>query len=413
MRLTAALFAQHNGRMFKFHWIVQGRRTPKVSNARAILESHGIPVENAVEHVWPKLPKVRFPIEGEFLPKQQPFDPTHPLWTERVCHTFGDTNLLVEGLQQAQLLTKSMVVDGLPVNVQRVIDDVRIPDQSDVYMQEMVRASFLFETEQQKLPYKTLPDKPMHRLKREYGITNLRRNRVFITKAIQECEKLAGRSVVSDRKVISDALFVVPLEKDGDLLQMEITADAFVTSKKPIEPVLANRTEFSESEIPELTAMKYTISMPKENIYELRNSYPITRTSAYCHPHTVFLHFSTEDVQNLHGIPVTESQFMSRSMVKAFAVAASSARSLYGENVTDLKTPIVVQSIQFNDAKIHFGVFQLNTLNLNGVNGMKNVWFNGPSLKLFSECLYRRARPELDEYNPDVFRYIYGFYRTN
>lgn len=97
------------------------------------------------------------------------------MWNDRICYTFGDTNLLVEGMQQAQLVTKSMVVDGLPASVQQVIDNVKIPSQSDVFMQDIVRTSFLFQADQEKLPKRRNPDKPMYNFKRDYGITNLRR----------------------------------------------------------------------------------------------------------------------------------------------------------------------------------------------------------------------------------------------
>lgn len=57
MRLTQALRAQHLGHMFKKHWMVQGRRTPKDSGARALLEAHNIEVVDAVDVVRP--PRVR------------------------------------------------------------------------------------------------------------------------------------------------------------------------------------------------------------------------------------------------------------------------------------------------------------------------------------------------------------------
>lgn len=53
MRLTQALRAQHLGNMFKKHWLVQGRRTPKDSGARAILEAQNIEVVDAVDFVKP------------------------------------------------------------------------------------------------------------------------------------------------------------------------------------------------------------------------------------------------------------------------------------------------------------------------------------------------------------------------
>lgn len=64
----------------------------------------------------------------------------------------------------------------------------------------------------------------------------------------------------------------MPIEKDGDVLQMELTAETFLTSKKPIAAV--SKIEMTETnQLPELFPLKYTISMPRENIYQLRDIY--------------------------------------------------------------------------------------------------------------------------------------------
>lgn len=57
MRLTQALRAQHLGHMFNKHWMVQGRRVPKDSGARAMLEANNIEVVDAVDVARP--PRVR------------------------------------------------------------------------------------------------------------------------------------------------------------------------------------------------------------------------------------------------------------------------------------------------------------------------------------------------------------------
>lgn len=59
MRLTGALYRQHAGFMFKRHWLIQGRRIPQESGAKAILESQGIPVLDAVEYMNEKPPLER------------------------------------------------------------------------------------------------------------------------------------------------------------------------------------------------------------------------------------------------------------------------------------------------------------------------------------------------------------------
>lgn len=53
MRPTQVLRAQHLGFMFKKHWLIQGRRTPKESGAKALLEAQNIAVVDANEFVKP------------------------------------------------------------------------------------------------------------------------------------------------------------------------------------------------------------------------------------------------------------------------------------------------------------------------------------------------------------------------
>lgn len=53
MRVTQVLRAQHLGFMFKKHWLVQGKRVPSDTGAKADLESRGIEVLDATEFVKP------------------------------------------------------------------------------------------------------------------------------------------------------------------------------------------------------------------------------------------------------------------------------------------------------------------------------------------------------------------------
>lgn len=96
-------------------------------------------------------------------------------------------------------------------------------------------------------------------------------SRLLINKALLECEKLAGRSTVSMRKIISDAFFVVPFIRDDLRIQCELTAETFVTSKKPISVIDDNVS--TNIELPDISPLKFTVSMPTENIYHKRNVY--------------------------------------------------------------------------------------------------------------------------------------------
>lgn len=98
-------------------------------------------------------------------------------------------------------------------------------------------------------------------------------SRLLITKALMECEKLAGRSTTSMKKIVSNAHFVVPFKKDESCIQFEITAETFLTAKKPIPAIMDTNALAANVELPDLSPLSFTISMPKENIYNFRDVY--------------------------------------------------------------------------------------------------------------------------------------------
>lgn len=111
------------------------------------------------------------------LPRKKPpkIDDTHPLWNSRKCHIFGDTNVLVEGMPQAQVLTKTVSVNGLPEKLQTSIDNIEISRETDRNMKNAILAAHLFDTEQQKLEKLKDPLRPAWNFPRVYGITRQRK----------------------------------------------------------------------------------------------------------------------------------------------------------------------------------------------------------------------------------------------
>jgi len=131
------------------------------------------------------------------------------------------------------------------------------------------------------------------------------------------------------------------------------------------------------------------------------------------HPHTIFTVFNKHQVKNSHGSEVTTSQLQARTLVKAFVVAAARAKQLHGDSVGALPKPIVVQSVQTDGRTFHFGVLQLNTLDLGANSTTKNYWFHRQNYNLFAECSYEGGRTHLDNYNGEVFRIFNAFYNNS
>lgn len=156
------------------------------------------------------------------------------------------------------------------------------------------------------------------------------------------------------------------------------------------------------------------------------------------HPHTAFIHYAPLNVKSITLEPVTEDQIASRTLLKAFTIAAAKAQSVYGvskesaehnpifisiyliqndslsfqADVRELPEPITVQCIQVHINKFYFGVYQLNTLNLSDDSGTKNYWFKIPPILLYKNCDYEESRPVLRKYNNDVLRHTLAFYRN-
>lgn len=196
------------------------------------------------------------------LPKPIVEDSTHPNWKKSVCHIFGDTNVPLEGTLQAQHLTKSIVIDDLPKNLDESLKNIKISNNVERNVQHSILASHVLDAEQQKLPIVKIPERPMFVLPRDYGITYPRRNRLLISKLIFECEKLANKSLVSQRKITNNTDFLFTMNKNGNKIQFDLGVETLITSKKPISKIGQ-----VDGEIAELFPIHETISIPKKNIY--------------------------------------------------------------------------------------------------------------------------------------------------
>lgn len=105
--------------------------------------------------------------------KPKPFllDNTHPNWNDRVCLTYKDHNVLLEGLDQAKVVTKTVELkDGLPdkLKPKEVLKEVHNK------VKNIILYSHLLDAEQQKLPKLKDPLRPAWNFPRSYGVTEKR-----------------------------------------------------------------------------------------------------------------------------------------------------------------------------------------------------------------------------------------------
>lgn len=113
------------------------------------------------------------------LPREQPLDATHPDWHERAAYTVNDTDVLLEGLRQAQVVTRTVCVDGLPSELSQLVagsQAANIPEQTDRAVRNATLTAHCFDAEQVKLARRKDPKRPAYVLPRDYGISDARRS---------------------------------------------------------------------------------------------------------------------------------------------------------------------------------------------------------------------------------------------
>lgn len=106
------------------------------------------------------------------------------------------------------------------------------------------------------------------------------------TRLINHCERFHGHTIAADRKIISDAFFIAPFTREGSNVQFELTAETFVTSRKPISGFEVD-SSIKDQEIPDIFPLKNTISIPKVNFYDDRTDYrkfPLVGNWRYTEP---------------------------------------------------------------------------------------------------------------------------------
>lgn len=99
-------------------------------------------------------------------------------------------------------------------------------------------------------------------------------------------------------------------------------------------------------------------------------------------------------------------------MLQSFGTAVCCAKQKFGEETMNLPEPVTVQCVQTNGWWFYFSVFQLNTLDINGNDSRRNIFWHSPKTELVERAEYVEGVPTVNGYNPEVFRKILAFYRN-
>ncbi|CAB0030064.1 unnamed protein product [Trichogramma brassicae] len=413
MKLSQVLWKQHIGRQIRNNWYSQGKVTPFETNAEKILTQRGIPVIDA-EIYLDNRPKNRFIVnKNDFLvPKPLPRDSSHPDYKEVPCLQYGDNTLLLEGIVQAQHLTKTVLFnDALPDSVEKSTEDVS--DHTNELVQRLIKTSVMFDAHQELLPKIKDPLRPAWNFPRQMGITDLRKALNLNKKMLQLCDHLSGPEMVKNRSVVENGLLCYPFEREFELFEFTLTMDLMLLSKETLKPNMEVNEEVCKKIIvPDMHPLHPSIGFDENHFYDHKYLYPVISGNHQKHLHTIFVYHDPTKVKNKTELTVRENQTKARSLVKAFTAAACSACEQFGKDVKELPKPVTVQSVYSNGKDYYFSVYQLNTLNLDGLEGLKNYYWMSSKMSLYETGAFVDGVPTLEGYNPEVFKKILTFYKN-
>lgn len=412
MRVTVVLRANNLGNQFKFYWLTQARRKIREDGTRAALEAKGIHAVNPKEFLTPAYPKRV--LEAPIPPKlEETFATPPPVIRDTPCHVFTHRFSPIGGLAQAQLITNSLTRTTLP---QTIADHAATVDgdgdASDINerVKEAILHAHLLDTFQERLPrIHDAINNPGWVFPIEYGIPLCRKHKTLTYQLLLLLDQVESCGL--ERQLVEDTSTAVMLNHGDRLMQLMHDAAYLVSSPRPLPP-MASPEEVraaSESEgMPDLYPMSPFINCRARTSYSEEERYGVT--SSQLHPHTIFIH------HNQPYMPHQEDTFTGMSLLYAFSHAAAYAKLVRKDPIGDLDEPITVQVVHINRQRYHFGVFQLNTLNLNPATSdaapttTRNLFWTQPWETLFDTCKFKVGKPVLEGYNPKVFSLLRGLH---
>ncbi|XP_076018503.1 large ribosomal subunit protein mL37 [Genypterus blacodes] len=320
-----------------------------------------------------------------------------PLYKETPCYVFNQRTKPLEGVSQALWLTKSQLIQGLPAPLLSSAEHPanQIPNQ-DQRVQDAIRHARFWDTTQER------PGKS------KYSYTLLH-NLLNLCRSLQSTHSVIGRRILAEKYSLcaswkrGDNLFQVrgqngllqncmdPLPEYAGKQEIASTADHVLQTFYPVSPTI---------DLQEINVYK------EENFTGFKSSYP------YPHAHTLYFLDGADPHCKLRP-----EQFRAKMIMFMFGNALARAHTLYGTQGV-LDHPITVQAVGTNGRVFNFALFQLNTTDLSGDEGVKNqVWvdedadlYEFAKVRPFIKRKEVRVPAGLSGYNPETFSKFLALY---
>ncbi|XP_041849260.1 39S ribosomal protein L37, mitochondrial [Melanotaenia boesemani] len=306
-------------------------------------------------------------------PRYYKSPPTHemPLYKEKPCFMFNQRTNVLEGVRQAAWLTKAKMTPGFPPHLLSMAEtpENQLPNQDERVQNAIKHARFWDTTE----------NRPA---KEKYSNTLLL-NLLHLCASLRSSYPAIGRRILAENYSLA-----ATWERGEDLFQVRGLNGLLHSSMDPLPSVFGKKevSETSNHALDTFYPISPTIDLQKVNVYKeemnctgFRDDYP------YPHAHTLYFLESADPRCKLRP-----EQFRAKMVMFTFGNALARAHKLYGTQPRVLDHPITVQAVGTNGRIFQFLVFQLNTTDLSGDDGIKNQMWLDEDVELYE---FAKVRP--------------------
>lgn len=305
--------------------------------------------------------------------EQRPGYNVEPVWE------FTDNNRFIEGLKQAQNLTKCVIYSGMPDGVFSLIDKVQHPQQNEL-LKRLILQSQVWDPAKEKLPKRIDKSCIKWKFNREYGIPTNRSIRILNTNLIRLASSIIHLhypASVTDTQLHIQPALDAHYTYMGEQINIKTTPNFLLTGNHALPPFSDKVDNTADEVLPDMFPVLPTIDLNSTHHYSLTNSIGFKNNTAF-HPHTLI----TGNCDFWR-----DEQRQARSMMFCLGYTIAQAQLKYGEDVQILPKPICIQSVSVGETGLNFVFFQLNTLDFSSKDGVKNQAWLDTGNSLYNKIL--------------------------
>ncbi|KAK5984476.1 Mitochondrial Ribosomal Protein Large [Trichostrongylus colubriformis] len=325
----------------------------------------------------------------------------HPLYHSTRCFLFDGTTPMSDGVDQAAVLSKAIVREGLPETVIHHAAHVDIPEDN---VRDAILHGEKYDPTLEKLPRRFDPVLFWIQHIRVHGTPVIKRLNIILdnlSRSILFSEIRSGLN--SDH---------IRLDRDEPLSATLPTVGSFAQSPLVLrfqphitlqgsKPITAWATsdeveETSQLQVANIAPLSPLIDLGSDHIY---NDRPVV-----ARPNTpLALHAILWSREQDQKYPWTKEQNAANAVMHTFGAAVAEATRR--DTPRDLKrNPVVVKGVQIVDGKVDLIAFQLNTLNLSSEDSTKNIVWVEKACPLYKPKPFYEQLTEVPHVNMDTWK---------